>query len=722
MESFIVYLFKVTICLVAFSVFFRLLLMRETFFRFTRLTMISGLIICSLLPFVKLKLDKSYAFQQTIYQLEETLLPEKPVENEIKPELKGNELVTNANPESSILSAQTTSVVKNEKSISWFSILITAYWLGIIVMFTRLAVSFTSLYRLFRKSRRIESGDSRLIISPENIVPFSFFRYIVLSEKDYRENPNEVILHEKMHILKKHNIDVVFSGLFLVVHWFNPMVWMLCRDLREIHEYEADNAVINSGIEAQQYQLLLVKKAVGERRFTSVVNSFNQSKIKNRITMMLKKESPKWARLKVLFALPLAAVALLAFAQPEIMEDRIIDYQSRKDATDYFLSIRKEQKEDYLAYLYLNTNDQLFLMQGNTEYVSMRAFDLKEKSDLTEIFADLIGKRIRETASTSVDFVLGGENDTKMKNVTLVRNAMREAYDRSCQTVSREKNISFGEVREVFPLTITYTSVQSGDTESITKQVRSNPFFYWEQMRKYYDEKGVHPENLDFGTSTNRKAIFILINSVNAIMYQGLEHKWFKAEEGLSDKSIETLKNMMVEMMKKNANGPVFFSLQHDESSSSNFVAGFLDSVLPVAYDGAISDASSEMNVSVAELREKYPLLLVYARPKSFSNLKSPNLTERRKTAKKWVEKGKYYETWTNSEEESEVIAFSGYINNPTMQVDPQKQKLNNPNKKGGTIVRLGFGLTNDETPLVVSFVQEALTEKTYYLFYYYDL
>ncbi len=394
MENFIVYLLKATICLVVFSVFFRLLLMKETFFRFTRLTLISGLIICSVLPFVKLKLEKSSAFQQTIYQLEETLLPEKPVENEYKPESQNNELVANTNPE--FTAPQTASIEKIEKSISWFSILIGVYWLGVAAMLLRLGVSFVSLYRLFRKSRKIELGEYHLVISPENVVPFSFFRYIVLSERDYRENPNEVILHEKAHIQKKHNIDVVFSELFLAVHWFNPMVWLLCRDLREIHEYEADNAVIDAGIEAKKYQLLLVKKAVGERRFTSVVNSFNQSKIKNRITMMLKTESPKWARLKVLFVVPLAVVALLAFAQPEVMEDRIIDSQSRKNATDYFLSIRKEQKEDYLAYLYMNTNDQLFLMQGNSEYVSMKAFDLKEKPYLTETFTDLVSKRIRE--------------------------------------------------------------------------------------------------------------------------------------------------------------------------------------------------------------------------------------------------------------------------------------------------------------------------------------
>ncbi len=228
-----------------------------------------------------------------------------------------------------------------------------------------------------------------MIVSSGSIVPFSFFRYIVLSEKDYLENPDEIILHEKMHIHQKHNIDVFFSELFLAVHWFNPMVWLLCRDLREIHEYEADNAVIEAGIEAQKYQLLLVKKAVGERRFTSVVNGFNQSKIKNRIAMMLKTESSRWARLKVLVAVPLVVVALLAFSQPESVKDQFVSYLERKAAVDYFLSVRRVQKENYLAYLYLDAKGQLFLMSENADTALIQVADVNERMDLVEAFSGL---------------------------------------------------------------------------------------------------------------------------------------------------------------------------------------------------------------------------------------------------------------------------------------------------------------------------------------------
>ena len=91
-------------------------------------------------------------------------------------------------------------------------------------------------------------------------------------------------------------------------------MWLLRRELRAIHEYEADEAVLDSGVDARQYQLLLIRKAAGGRWY-SVANSFNHSKLKNRITMMLRKRSSRWAGAKVLFLLPLTGLALGAFAR-----------------------------------------------------------------------------------------------------------------------------------------------------------------------------------------------------------------------------------------------------------------------------------------------------------------------------------------------------------------------------------------------------------------------
>ena len=158
-----------------------------------------------------------------------------------------------------------------------------------------------------------------LIVHDRDIAPFSWMKCIVISEKDLDENGREILIHELAHIQNRHSWDLLVADICIFFQWFNPASWLLKQELQNIHEYEADETVIEKGVDAKQYQLLLIKKAVGTRLY-SMANSFNHSKLKKRITMMLKEKSNPWARLKYLYVLPLAAIAVTAFARPEISE------------------------------------------------------------------------------------------------------------------------------------------------------------------------------------------------------------------------------------------------------------------------------------------------------------------------------------------------------------------------------------------------------------------
>jgi hypothetical protein len=174
------------------------------------------------------------------------------------------------------------------------------------------------MFRLVRQrvKRRIEGV--WLIITSQPVVSFSWMHYIVIYEKDWVDNGEDILAHEMAHIKNGHSIDLLLVEACILLHWFNPAVWLLRQELQHVHEYEADESVIQKGIDAKKYQLLLIKKAVGTQRFTSVANSFNHSSLKKRIAMMLKRKSHPWARLKYLYILPLAACAIVAFARPEI--------------------------------------------------------------------------------------------------------------------------------------------------------------------------------------------------------------------------------------------------------------------------------------------------------------------------------------------------------------------------------------------------------------------
>ena len=169
------------------------------------------------------------------------------------------------------------------------------------------------------RQEKLEKGIT-LIIHDKNIAPFSWMKYVVISEKDLQENSKEILIHEMAHVHNRHSIDLLISDICIIFQWFNPASWLLKQELQNIHEYEADETVIRQGVNAKQYQLLLIKKAVGTRLY-SMANSFNHSKLKKRITMMLKEKSSPWARMKYLYVLPVAAITLTAFARPEISNE-----------------------------------------------------------------------------------------------------------------------------------------------------------------------------------------------------------------------------------------------------------------------------------------------------------------------------------------------------------------------------------------------------------------
>ena len=138
-----------------------------------------------------------------------------------------------------------------------------------------------------------------------DVPSFSWGRTIVMSRKDAEANP-VIRLHEEAHIRQAHTLDILLFTAVTLVHWFNPLVWITLSELKLLHEYEADDAVLNHGIDATQYQLLLVRKAVGDKRFT-LANGFQHAKLKNRIDMMLQSPSSGWKRLSWLAILPFLA-------------------------------------------------------------------------------------------------------------------------------------------------------------------------------------------------------------------------------------------------------------------------------------------------------------------------------------------------------------------------------------------------------------------------------
>ncbi|RHR49783.1 hypothetical protein DWW90_19385 [Parabacteroides sp. AF17-28] len=201
--------------------------------------------------------------------------------------------------------------------VSWGELIVYLYFAGIVIGTGLLARSFISLLWLIRSGKKVRREHYTLVLVNRAVAPFNWGRYIVLSLKDYSDYPDEILTHELVHLRKHHSLDLIYAEVIVLLHWFNPAAWLLKRELQEVHEYQADMGVLKSGIDATKYQLLLVKKAVSASSYT-FANSFNHSKIKKRITMMLKEKSNSWARLKLVLLIPVAACSMLAFARPDV--------------------------------------------------------------------------------------------------------------------------------------------------------------------------------------------------------------------------------------------------------------------------------------------------------------------------------------------------------------------------------------------------------------------
>ena len=342
MGVFFIYILKSSVCLVLFYLFFRLLLSKETFHRFNRMALLGVLFFSLLIPCIEVTTRHQVEVQQAMLSIEQLLLM---AESEPTPVEVG--------------------AVQETPAISWVQIVLLVYLAGILFLVCRNIYSLICLFRLVHsgKHEKLEKGVT-LVVHNQEIAPFSWMKYIVISRKDLEENGREILIHEMAHIHHRHSVDLLVADICIFFQWFNPGAWLLKQELQNVHEYEADETVINEGVNAKEYQLLLIKKAVGTRLY-SMANSFNHSKLKKRITMMLKEKSNPWARLKYLYVLPLAAIAVTAFARPEISEK--MEEISAVKVNDLAEIVEKKSEENVVKELVDTTKNKVVVVGYRTE-------------------------------------------------------------------------------------------------------------------------------------------------------------------------------------------------------------------------------------------------------------------------------------------------------------------------------------------------------------------
>lgn len=347
---FFIYSVKVAVCLALFYLFHKLLMSRDTFHTFNRFAILSMMLLSLVLPLVHLSLDSETGINRGTVALEG-------------------------------LVAQTVVADGGNgvgEGLTLTQVLLAAYVLGVVLFVGKALLSVGSLLRLIRRARCVEVRNGiRIYTMQGDISPFSWFRYIIMSEKDWQENRREIVLHEMAHIRRCHSMDVAVCNMMIVFQWYNPAAWLLKRELQTLHEYEADEAVLSAGVDATHYQMLLIRKAVGERLF-SMANNLNHNSLKKRITMMKIKRTNPVQKAKIAFVLPLAAMTVAAFASQKVEN----------------LSEKVEQESE--AFSSVSDNP---VVRAVDETARVAAVKVQEEKALEEVSSMAMAKDTAETKS-----------------------------------------------------------------------------------------------------------------------------------------------------------------------------------------------------------------------------------------------------------------------------------------------------------------------------------
>ena len=284
MMDFLIYDVKVAVLIAVFYMFYRLMLAHETFHRVNRLVLLTTAVASFVLPLCVFTMHKTVMVDYDFSQLGE---------------LTVNEPVVSVVP------------TDNQPSVILTTVLPCLFIIGMLATLVHTLISLIRIQLLIHRSENHPQEDGTVICVTGNtaLSPFSWMHYIVMNCSDYEAHDAAILAHERGHIRLRHSWDLLFVDLLTALQWFNPAMWMLRADLRAIHEYEADGEVLSLGINARQYQYLLISKAAGIGGY-SLANGISHSTLKNRINMMLHKKSNRTSLLKLFALVPIVGITL----------------------------------------------------------------------------------------------------------------------------------------------------------------------------------------------------------------------------------------------------------------------------------------------------------------------------------------------------------------------------------------------------------------------------
>jgi len=274
----ILYLLESSICLLLLFPVYWFFLRRDTFFRLNRCYLLLMVLLSMLVPLLPIPLVSQGPPSAFVIALDPVLITPAKLQQ--------------------VLTAH----------LQWAEIATVVYITGLLIFFLRFVLQLFQLYRITRRFGIKRTKGQNVVIVNRDYAPFSFFNLVFINEEIIPAGSLTAILeHEKIHIRQHHTLDMILVELASIIQWFNPVIWLASREMKILHEYLADEGVLQTGISHSRYQQMILDETMGIP-VNGLTNNFNVSILKKRIVMMTKSKSGKWSKSKLVFVIPVLLI------------------------------------------------------------------------------------------------------------------------------------------------------------------------------------------------------------------------------------------------------------------------------------------------------------------------------------------------------------------------------------------------------------------------------
>lgn len=196
------------------------------------------------------------------------------------------------------------------------------------IFLLRFVLNLRRIIKLINNSGKDLNSSPGIVLSPKETLPYSFFQFIIVSKAEYEKGQidYDLIIHEQAHCNQHHSFDIIFIEIIKILFWFNPIIWILKKEIQLNHEYLADKKVLQTQ-DLKSYQDILLN-LVFRNNSTYLASNFNYSLTKKRLIMMTKDNSSMKSMVRKVAIVPLVLILAvsLTFSQENLSKENLKNF------------------------------------------------------------------------------------------------------------------------------------------------------------------------------------------------------------------------------------------------------------------------------------------------------------------------------------------------------------------------------------------------------------